>query len=231
MSNLAGPPGTWALTLPGGAEVRAGDRLAGDFADPATPGAQAAGRALADVPWTWLHQVHGSRVVIVERPGAHRGEDADAAVTDVPGAALVVRSADCAPVALSSPEGVTGAAHAGWKGLVAGVVEEAVAAMRRLGATDVYAAVGPCISPHAYRFSTSDLEKLAARFGPGVRAVDAAGYPALDLPAAVGAALAQAGAELVETSGACTHCSDRYWSWRARRDAGRQATVVWRPRP
>jgi polyphenol oxidase len=112
---------------------------------------------------------------------------------------------------------------------MAGVVEAAVAAMRDLGAGEVCGALGPCIRPHAYRFSPSDLECVAARFGPAVEAVDQAGDPALDLPAAVACALGAAGATLVADAGTCTHCSHGHWSWRARADSGRQATVVWKP--
>lgn len=168
-------------------------------------------------------------MVAVNSPGDHCGSPADAAVTRCRGAGLAVLTADCAPVALSSPEGVIGIAHAGWRGLLAGVVEAAVAAVRELGGTQVYAALGPCIRPHGYRFSESDLELLIARFGRGVRSCDEAGNPALDLPAAVSSALGMSGATLVASSACCTHCSPDHWSWRARADTGRQATVVWRP--
>jgi hypothetical protein len=112
---------------------------------------------------------------------------------------------------------------------MAGVVGATVGAMRALGATRVVAGLGPCIWPHAYRFSEGDLAGLVSVFGPAVRSADADGYPALDLPAAVAVALDRAEATLEASSGICTHCSDDHWSWRARRDQGRQATVVWRP--
>jgi copper oxidase (laccase) domain-containing protein len=167
--------------------------------------------------------------VVVDGPGTGRGREADAAVTACAGAALAVLTADCAPVALSSPDGVVGIVHAGWKGLMAGVVEAAVSAMRALGAGDVSAALGPCIHPHAYRFSANDLATVVSRFGAGVAARDDAGQPALDLPAAVGIALRRADAVLVADAATCTHCSPDHWSWRARADHGRQATVVWKP--
>jgi polyphenol oxidase len=184
---------------------------------------------LADAPWTWLRQVHGSRVVIVDRPGACRSEEADAAVTVCADAALVVRTADCAPIGLASPEGVVGVVHAGWRGLMAGVVEKAVSAMRSLGASNVTAALGPCIAPHAYRFSKVDLEPVAARYGERVVAEDDGGFPALDLPETVRAALQGVDAALADDARICTHCSADHWSWRASRDRGRQATVVWLP--
>ena len=79
-----------------------------------------------------IRQVHGGRVVVVEDPaaaGARAGTEADALVTAAPGVALAVHTADCAPVALVSPEGVLGVAHAGWKGLEAGVIPAVAAAM------------------------------------------------------------------------------------------------------
>ena len=181
-----------------------GSRADGDFSDPAAAWAGGASRALADVQWTWFRQVHGSEVVVVERPGAQRGREADAAVTCCPDAGLAVLTADCAPVGLASPEGVVGALHAGWRGLVGGVVEATVAAMRALGATRVEAGLGPCIWPHAYRFSDGDLAAVVSVFGPGVRSVDAGGHAALDLPAAVAVALDRAGATMVANAGICT---------------------------
>jgi hypothetical protein len=211
--------------------LRSAGKHDGDFADPESASAREAERLLAPSPWTWLRQVHGARVVVVERPGARRGEEADAAVTACPEAALAVFTADCGPVGLASPEGVMGVAHAGWRGLLAGVIEATVAMMRSLGAGEVFAALGPCIAPHAYRFSSADLALVQARLGPAVVATDADGYPALDLPAAVSEALGRCGATLVGSATICTHCSADHWSWRARREPGRQANVVWAPPP
>jgi YfiH family protein len=187
-------------------------------------------RAVVDLPWTWLRQVHGAEVVHVDRPGDKAGWRADAAVTAHAGCALAVLTADCAPVALASPEGVTGVAHAGWRGVMAGVVEATVAEMRALGATDVSAVIGPCIHPGCYEFGPDALDDVAARLGDGVRATTAAGSPALDLPAAVRVALANAAVDVerVTDVGICTACSDNHFSWRARREQQRQAAVVWR---
>lgn len=186
-------------------------------------------RAAVDTDWTLLRQVHGPRVVVVDRPGGATGEPADAAVTSKAGAALAVLTADCAPVALGSPEGVLGVVHAGWKGLRAGVVESAVTAMRRMGATRIEAVLGPCIHPCCYTFGEEDLQDMTARYGQSVRSCDRSGSPALDLPNAVDVALHNAGARLVGQVGSCTGCSGRYWSWRRSATSRRQATVVWRP--
>jgi YfiH family protein len=184
---------------------------------------------VVDRPVTWMRQVHGTRVVVVERPGDGCGEEADALVTATPEVALAVVTADCAPLALASPEGVVGAVHAGWSGLRAGVVERAVEAMRGLGATTVEAALGPCIRAECYEFGADDLAAVAHRLGPAVAGTTATGRPALDVPAAVAAAVRGAGAELVHDAGVCTACAaDRYFSHRARQEAERQAMVVWR---
>ncbi len=150
-------------------------------------------------------------------------------MSNAPGTALAILTADCAPIALVSPEGVIGAAHGGWRGLLAGVVAETVAAMRSLGATRVTAALGPCIHPECYRFAGPELGQLVRRFGAEVRSSDRSGEPALDVPATVRAALDQAGATLVSDARVCTACSSEHWSWRARAERERQAMVVWCP--
>lgn len=195
-----------------------------------SPDVAARRRAVVDLPWTWMRQVHGSRVVRVDAPGRGSGSRADAAVTDQPGCALAVFGADCAPVALASPEGVIGVAHAGWRGVLAGVLEATVGEMRLLGATRIEAVLGPCIRPCCYDFGPADLDEVAARLGEGVRSASSAGAPALDLPAAVRAALGNAGvaAGLVRDVGVCTACSAQHYSWRAGHDQQRQAVVVWR---
>lgn len=185
-------------------------------------------RAVVDLPWTWLRQVHGDRVVRVAAPGEGAGEVADAAVSAAPGCALAVLTADCAPVVLDSPEGVFGVAHAGWVGLVAGVLERTVDAMRALGATEVAAALGPCIRAECYEFGPRDLDRVARRLGDGVRATTSSGTPALDLAAGVSRALERVGVHRLHDVGTCTACSPDHFSWRARGERQRQATVVWR---
>jgi YfiH family protein len=221
-----------AAILPGGlAEVRFTGRRAGDMADPTGVDPVVAGRrrAVVDRPWTWLRQVHGARVVVVDAAGGGAGQTADAAVSASPTAALAVLTADCAPVVFASPEGVIGVAHAGWRGLLAGVVEQTVAAMRGLGASDVAAGLGPCIHPECYRFTAPALDDLVARFGPAVVGRHRRGGPGLDLPATVRCCLERAGAWLALDAYICTGCSAEHWSWRARSQPERQATVVWRP--
>ena len=189
----------------------------------------------------WIRQVHGSAVLVVPvddgpgitgsgapsvRPTAILGGEGDALVSLAPSVGLVVLTADCASIALGSPEGVFGAVHAGWRGLVGGVVEHAVGVMRAHGATEVVGVLGPCIHPECYEFSPPDLDRVAARLGDTVRAETATGRAALDLPAAVAAALTAVGADL-RLAATCTGCGGDYFSHRVRGDTGRQALVVW----
>jgi YfiH family protein len=193
------------------------------------PDVAARRRAVVDVPWTWLRQVHGAGVVRVTGPGDNAGATADAAVTAEPGCAIAVLTADCAPVALASAEGVIGVAHAGWRGVAAGVLEATVGEMRALGATDIEAVIGPCIHAGCYAFGADDLDAVAGRLGDCVRATTAAGQPALDVPAAVRAALTAAGvATNIADVDVCTACSPDHFSWRARAEQQRQAAVMWR---
>ena len=218
----------------GDANVVFTDRAAGDLGHAGEhvhvvrPEVEARRRAVVDLPWTWLRQVHGDRVVVVTEPGGGAGQRADAAVTDRPGCALAILTADCAPVALVASDGVVGVAHAGWRGLVDGVLERTVEQMHELGARDVRAVLGPCIRPGCYEFGLADLARVARRLGDGVRATTVSGAAALDVPAAVRAALAGAGVAEVDDVGVCTACSPVHFSHRARRELGRQGLVVWR---
>jgi len=176
--------------------------------------------------WTWLRQVHGPAVVSVTAPGEHAGAEADAAVTSTAGCRLVVRTADCAPIVLVGEQTV-GVVHAGWRGLGAGVVGAAVAAMAALGGPPREAHVGPCIRPGCYEFIGPERQGLADRHGAGVLATTTWGTPALDLPALVTSALHDAGVPVVHDDAGCTACDRRWFSHRARGESGRFATSAW----
>jgi purine-nucleoside/S-methyl-5'-thioadenosine phosphorylase / adenosine deaminase len=186
-----------------------------------------------------LSQVHGARVLTVGAEGATRGCEAwvrprgarppegDALVARCPGFCLAVLTADCVPLALGSAEGVYGAVHVGWKGLVQGIVGHAYSAMRALGATEIWAGVGPFIGPCCYRFDAPELGLLAASYGEDVRGRTLEGARALDLRAALTAAVAGERSHVVFDAGRCTGCSDDLFSHRAAGDQARQAMFVW----
>jgi hypothetical protein len=184
-----------------------------------------------DRPCHQVHQVHGSIVHLVAGDVTVPAPTGDALVSADPTAGLLVLTADCASIALGSPEGVFAAVHAGWRGLAAGVIEAAAAAMREAGASAVSGSLGPCIHAECYAFSSTDMSPLVDRYGDQVRGVTSAGGLALDVPATVGVAFADADVTDVPGIDRCTACDERYFSHRARGDAGRQALIVWRDGP
>ena len=158
-----------------------------------------------------LRQVHSARVAVVDDPAGR--PEADAAVTTRPGLVLSVLTADCLPV-LFEADGVVAVAHAGWKGLRAGVLEATAAAMREAGAGEIRAAIGPAISGPAYEVGPDlragfDDPDADAFFTPGDGdrlQFDLPGY-ALHRLAAAGVA--------AEWTGHCTYGDpDRFFSYR-----------------
>lgn len=180
---------------------------------------------ITNAPWSWLRQVHGPRVVTVTEPGGHAGTEADAIVTTVADAPIAILTADCAPLLLTAP-GAVGVVHAGWRGLMAGVVEAAIDAMVSLGHPPDAAVVGPTIRARCYEFNAGDITPIEERYGPDVRSETGWGAPALDLVAGVRAAVKSRNLVL-EDGGTCTACSPGHWSYRARADSSRQALVAW----
>ena len=184
---------------------------------PADAGSDAARARLAerlDLPVASVGQVHGTAVATVGEPG-HTAEH-DGLVTRVPGLVLSVVAADCAVVLLADPDaGVVGACHSGWRGTVAGILDQTVEAMKGLGAEPgrIRAALGPCISLDAFEVG----EEVAAQFDPSVVARRPEWpRPHVDLRAELGRQLAAAGVTAVETSDACTvGDNDRFFSYRA----------------
>jgi purine-nucleoside/S-methyl-5'-thioadenosine phosphorylase / adenosine deaminase len=168
------------------------------------------------------YQIHSAEVVVAERPWAAEARPrADAIVTTVAGLAIGVSTADCGPVLFADADAhVIGAAHAGWRGAVSGVIEATLAAMERLGAKreHVVAALGPMIGQANYevgpefvaRFTDEDAGNRRF-FVPSPRA----GHALFDLPGYIAARLAQAGVTQVEDLGQCTYAdADRFFSYR-----------------
>ena len=151
------------------------------------------------------HQIHGTDIVTVERPWPRTANPrADGMVTVVPGIALGVLAADCAPVLFADPEaGVVGAAHGGWRGALAGVAEATVVAMTALGARAerIRAGIGPCIGQPSYevgpefaaRFAAEDPESRGF-FAPA----DRPGHFLFDLPGYLAARLGRLGLAAIE---------------------------------
>jgi hypothetical protein len=180
--------------------------------------------------WAWLRQVHGAAVVAGEQVAREEqaggdAPEADAAVTARPGVPLVVQTADCAPIALATDDAIA-VVHAGWPGLVAGVIPNAVARLRDVGRGEVRAALGPCVHACCYQFGRDDLDRVVGALDESVEARTSAGDLALDIPAAVRVALARAGVVHLDDVDVCTYTSPDHFSYRRDGRTGRQALLA-----
>ncbi|HYI41267.1 MAG TPA: peptidoglycan editing factor PgeF [Allosphingosinicella sp.] len=185
-----------------------------------------------------LHQIHSADALYVDSswPDDARPR-ADAIVTDRPGLALGILTADCAPVLLADREaGVAGAAHAGWKGALGGVVEATVVEMERRGARRgrIAAAVGPCIARRSYEVDEGFLRRFAEADPEHERffALGREGHYQFDLEGFVLARLAASGLTRIEALGEDTYSQPgRFFSYRratheGEGDYGRQLSLI-----
>jgi YfiH family protein len=183
-----------------------------------------------------LRQVHSAAVHVL--PMWDGGTEGDAMVTATPGLALGILTADCAPVLLADARaGVIGAAHAGWKGALGGVLEATVAAMEKLGAARgrIAAAIGPCITQAHYEVG-AEMRAAILEKGSGARRFfvpsDRAGHYRFDLGGFAAGRLAAAGVGHVESLGLCTYpeangfFSYRRATHRGESDYGREISAI-----
>ena len=185
------------------------------------------------------YQIHSPDVVVAETPWSSDARPrADAIVTRMRALAIGVTTADCGPVLFADPAaGVIGAAHAGWRGALAGIVEATVAAMERLGATrvNIRAAIGPMIRQANYEVGPDLIARFAAAdhasnrfFCPAARD----GHALFDLGGYLAARLERAGIGAVEDLGLCTYADPaRFFSYRrathrAEADYGRHVNAI-----
>jgi polyphenol oxidase len=183
--------------------------------------ALAAQAVLPEARLVSVYQVHSPDCVTVTEPwsDAERPQ-ADALVTAQPGLLLAIVTADCAPVLFADREaGVVGAAHAGWKGAVAGVTDSTIAAMEALGAirSNIVAAVGPCIAQPSYEVDEGFAARFAAADPANARffALGRAGHRQFDLEGYVARRLESAGIGVVERLGLDTYPDPaRFYSFR-----------------
>ncbi|MCL1634540.1 peptidoglycan editing factor PgeF [Luteimonas sp. SX5] len=194
------------------------DRLIAEFSLPSAP--------------HWLAQVHGTRAVrFAGRKDDMQEPEADAAVTSAPATVLAILTADCLPVVFAAADGSEiAAAHAGWRGLAAGVLENTVAALQA-PADGIVAWLGPAAGPGAYEIGEEVFGAFVSR-DPQARSAFAATRPGhwrVDLYALARQRLQAVGVRRIHGGGLCT-ISDpqRFFSHRRDRRTGRMATLVYR---
>lgn len=198
---------------------------------------RAVGAVLPGARLATVYQVHSAACVVADAWDLADRPKADAIVTDRPGMLLGILTADCAPVLFADAEaGIVGAAHAGWKGAIAGVTDATIDAMERLGARRerIAAAIGPCIARASYevddafarRFEEADPanERFFTAGRPGHHRFDLEGY--------VAARLAAAGLTRIDALGLDTYADEeRFFSFRrathrGEPDYGRQISLI-----
>jgi polyphenol oxidase len=197
---------------------------------------------LAGVRAAWLEQVHGDAIVHAQEALTRTAPPrADASVTDAPGVACVVMVADCMPVLLADEGGrAVGAAHAGWRGLVAGVVEKTAQRVAALGHTrteTLHAYLGPAIGPRAFEVGEDVREAFMAQAQGSEREAtadafvprpEAPGKYLADLYALAHLRLARLGIERISGGEACTVTQpDLFYSYRRDGVTGRMAALIW----
>jgi YfiH family protein len=174
------------------------------------------------------YQVHSPDVVVAKEPWAHANRPrADAIVTRMPGLAIGVSTADCGPLLFADPEtDVIGAAHAGWRGALSGVIEATVAAMEQLGAkrARIAAALGPTIRQPNYEVGPEFVERFVAADPANARFFAPAQRPAhamFDLAGYIADRVHRAGIDNFEDLGLCTYAEpERFFSYRRMTKAG-----------
>jgi YfiH family protein len=185
--------------------------------------------ALLPQPPRWLRQVHGA--IVVEADSLADTPEADAGVARRPGTVCGVLVADCIPVLLADRAGTTVAiAHAGWRGLAAGVVENAVGRMA-VEPRNLVAYLGPGIGPTAFEVGRDVREAFVGRDARSqvAFAPHAAGKWLADLFLLARQSLQRAGVEDIHGGGLCTYSEPgRFFSYRRERTTGRMAALVWR---
>jgi polyphenol oxidase len=190
----------------------------------------------AAVRLAWMRQVHGTAVTWVRedhgctQPAtAGPAPQADAQWTDLPGIALGVLGADCAPVLVADPATrVVGAAHAGRPGMAAGVVGALIAAMTRAGGdvSRMHAIIGPAICGQCYEVPASMRAEVAAAV-PGAGCTTRDGTPGIDLRAGLHGQLERFGVASITDDARCTAESAELYSYRRDGATGRFAGLIW----
>ncbi|HVS25890.1 MAG TPA: peptidoglycan editing factor PgeF [Burkholderiales bacterium] len=176
----------------------------------------------------WLKQVHGTRVLDADVSAA--GEEGDAAVARQSGTVCAILSADCLPLLLCDEQGtVIAAAHCGWRGLVAGVIEQTIRAMQAPPAS-LLAYLGPAIGPHAYEVG-ADVRDAFLRGDAGAEqafAPCASGKWLANLYSLARQRLNRLGVKKISSGDYCTHTDKaRFYSHRRDGHTGRMASLIW----
>jgi len=177
--------------------------------------------------WSFLTQIHGSENIEVKENESVFGLEGDALFTTQERKVLTIQVADCVPVALISDCGAIAVIHAGWKGLLNGVIENVSKVLQDKFPGSQSAVIGPHIGPCCYEYGRKDLDSFIELFGVSVAGVTDFSTDSLNLMAIVRVILEKRGIELVFRDDSCTSCDSKFWSYRASGTQKRQSLLAW----
>lgn len=179
----------------------------------------------------WLKQTHSTKVAQITHR-SHQDLDADGAITTEPGLPCAVLTADCLPLLLCDTDGtVVGAVHCGWRGIQAGIIENAVGAMADIAESDIIAWMGPAIGQQAYEVGQEVREAFVSQDEAASYAFKATNNPGkylMDMEHLTRQRLQACGVTGIYGGGHCTYTEkDRFYSYRRNKITGRMATLIW----
>jgi len=179
----------------------------------------------------WLKQVHGTEILVLRKKEKIPPFPLpfDGVISDRKDTILLIRTADCIPIFIWDPEnGVIGALHGGWRGVLGGIISKTISKMRKLFSSDprkLIVALGPSIKGCCYEFKGKEVEDFLEKFGQEV-IIQKDGVPHLNLPLCAFKELEKCGVQQVEEIPHCTFCDPNFHSWRREKERKRNYNFI-----
>jgi len=179
----------------------------------------------------WLKQVHGTEVLVLREKEKVPSFPLsfDAVISDRKDTVLLIRTADCIPIFIWDPEnGIIGAVHGGWRGVLKGIISKTISKMQELFSSDprkLIVALGPSIKGCCYEFKGKEVKDFLKKFGQEV-ILQKDGIPHLDLPLCAIRELEKCGVQQIEEIPYCTFCDPNFHSWRREKERRRNYNFI-----
>jgi hypothetical protein len=185
--------------------------------------------SIVDRPWVTLKQIHSNKIVRVKDTVNSDTvlTEGDALISNNLKCAIAVFAADCGNVGIVTDNGLIAAVHCGWRGLENKILQNTVKELLSMGASDIYAIVGPNIRKECYEFGEEDLKRLVSIYGNKAKAMTTKKTLSLDINYCIESILESLNVKITFKNNDCTKCSDEYFSFRKDKTSKRQALVLY----